>query len=180
MSICSGSFTLLTPGTAGERHVRIFSRVAHYQRRRLNNFCLFCLHLFCRAIILRAGEVIPMSTEFTPESERQRLQFLVRINPSQPLCGTHSCQILAALTSPPAETPATLNSVSHTLPALFDQGIVFPVPRTCHPSSFSLPLFFPLYIKGLHAAPLIRERVYTSGVPEESPEEGGGEEDAVP
>eukprot|EP00064_Thunnus_orientalis_P007472 superscaffoldBa00000834_g7493 len=29
-----------------------------------------------RAIIIRAGEVIPMSTEFTPESERQRLQFL--------------------------------------------------------------------------------------------------------
>ena len=30
-----------------------------------------------RAIIIRNGEVIPMSTEFTPESERQRLQFLV-------------------------------------------------------------------------------------------------------
>ncbi|KAG9335213.1 hypothetical protein JZ751_005568, partial [Albula glossodonta] len=29
-----------------------------------------------RAIIIRSGEVIPMSTEFTPESERQRLQFL--------------------------------------------------------------------------------------------------------
>lgn len=42
---------------------------------------------------------------------------------------------------------------------------------------FSLSLF---HIKGLHAAPLIRERVYTSGIPEESPEEGGGEEDAVP
>lgn len=39
-------------------------------------------------------------------------------------------------------------------------------------------IFF--YIKGLHAAPVIRERVYTSGIPEESPEEGGGEEDAVP
>lgn len=144
MSICSGSFTLGTPGTAGERHGRIFPRVAHCQRRQLKQL-LFCLVLFCRAIILRAGEVIPMSTEFTPESERQRLQFLVRINPSQPLCGTHSCQILAALTSPPAETPATLNSVSHTLPALFDQGIVFPVPRTCHPSSFSVPLFFSLH-----------------------------------
>lgn len=41
---------------------------------------------------------------------------------------------------------------------------------------FSLPRTF----KGLHAAPLIRERVYTSGIPEEGPEEGGGEEDAVP
>lgn len=40
--------------------------------------------------------------------------------------------------------------------------------------------FFSFHIKGLHAAPLIRERVYTSGIPEESPEEGGGEEDAVP
>lgn len=37
----------------------------------------------------------------------------------------------------------------------------------------------PLHIKGLHAASLIRERVYTSGIPEKSPEEGGGEEDAV-
>ncbi|KAM7367005.1 hypothetical protein PAMP_014934 [Pampus punctatissimus] len=29
-----------------------------------------------RAIIIRSNEIIPMSTEFTPESERQRLQFL--------------------------------------------------------------------------------------------------------
>ncbi|XP_022062208.1 protein phosphatase 1H [Acanthochromis polyacanthus] len=34
-----------------------------------------------RAIIIRAGEVIPMSTEFTPESERQRLQFLAYMQP---------------------------------------------------------------------------------------------------
>lgn len=40
--------------------------------------------------------------------------------------------------------------------------------------------FSPSHIKGLHAAPLIRERVYASGIPEEGPEEGGGEEDAVP
>uniref|UniRef100_A0A8C6WGE8 Protein phosphatase, Mg2+/Mn2+ dependent, 1H n=1 Tax=Neogobius melanostomus TaxID=47308 RepID=A0A8C6WGE8_9GOBI len=33
-----------------------------------------------RAIIIRSGEVVPMSSEFTPESERQRLQFLVRQN----------------------------------------------------------------------------------------------------
>lgn len=31
-----------------------------------------------RAIIIRNNEIVPMSTEFTPESERQRLQFLVR------------------------------------------------------------------------------------------------------
>lgn len=39
---------------------------------------------------------------------------------------------------------------------------------------------FPFHIIGLHAAPLIGERVYTSGVPEKSAEEGGGEEDVVP
>lgn len=32
---------------------------------------------FCRAIIIRNNEVIPMTNEFTPESERQRLQYLV-------------------------------------------------------------------------------------------------------
>lgn len=31
----------------------------------------------CRAIIIRNGEIIPMSSEFTPETERQRLQYLV-------------------------------------------------------------------------------------------------------
>lgn len=31
-----------------------------------------------RAIIVRNGEIIPMSSEFTPETERQRLQYLVR------------------------------------------------------------------------------------------------------
>lgn len=30
-----------------------------------------------RAIIIRNGEIIPMSSEFTPETERQRLQYLV-------------------------------------------------------------------------------------------------------
>lgn len=34
-----------------------------------------------RAIIIRGGEVIAMSTEFTPESERQRLQFLAYMQP---------------------------------------------------------------------------------------------------
>ncbi|KAG7230913.1 hypothetical protein INR49_024941 [Caranx melampygus] len=34
-----------------------------------------------RAIIIRAKEVIPMSAEFTPESERQRLQFLAYMQP---------------------------------------------------------------------------------------------------
>lgn len=32
-----------------------------------------------RAIIIRNGEIIPMSSEFTPETERQRLQYLVRV-----------------------------------------------------------------------------------------------------
>ncbi|KAJ6653646.1 hypothetical protein lerEdw1_009022 [Lerista edwardsae] len=33
---------------------------------------------YYRAIIIRNGEVVPMSSEFTPETERQRLQYLVR------------------------------------------------------------------------------------------------------
>ncbi|XP_051975548.1 protein phosphatase 1H isoform X1 [Xyrauchen texanus] len=35
-----------------------------------------------RAVIIRAGEIIPMSSSFTPESERQRLQFLAHLQPS--------------------------------------------------------------------------------------------------
>lgn len=77
-----------------------------------------------------------------------------------------------------------LSSVSLTPPALFasliDYGIVFPIPWVCQSSSFSVFFFCPFHIEGLHAAPLIRERVYTSGIPKEGPEEGGGEEDAVP
>ncbi|KAK2521855.1 Ppm1j [Columba livia] len=34
-----------------------------------------------RAIIIRNGEIIPMSREFTPETERQRLQFLAFLKP---------------------------------------------------------------------------------------------------
>ncbi|XP_060936589.1 protein phosphatase 1H-like [Limanda limanda] len=34
-----------------------------------------------RAIVIRANEIIPLSTEFTPESERQRLQFLGFMQP---------------------------------------------------------------------------------------------------
>ncbi|XP_067855474.1 protein phosphatase 1H isoform X2 [Heptranchias perlo] len=34
-----------------------------------------------RAIIIRNGEVIPMSSEFTPETERQRLQYLACLQP---------------------------------------------------------------------------------------------------
>ncbi|ROI37131.1 Protein phosphatase 1H [Anabarilius grahami] len=35
-----------------------------------------------RALIVRAGEIIPMSSSFTPESERQRIQFLAHLQPS--------------------------------------------------------------------------------------------------
>ncbi|KAG1938360.1 protein phosphatase 1H [Pimephales promelas] len=35
-----------------------------------------------RAVIIRSGEIIPMSSSFTPESERQRLQFLAHLQPS--------------------------------------------------------------------------------------------------
>lgn len=103
-----------------------------------------------RAIIIRAGEVIPVSTEFTPESERQRLQFLVRKktqNRSQLPSSEHSCQILPEPTSPPVETLAMLSSVFLTLPALFasliDYGIVFPIPWACQSSSL-LSFFFPI------------------------------------
>ncbi|ELK27675.1 Protein phosphatase 1H [Myotis davidii] len=34
-----------------------------------------------RAIIVRNGEIIPMSSEFTPETERQRLQYLAFLQP---------------------------------------------------------------------------------------------------
>nr|XP_014346738.1 PREDICTED: protein phosphatase 1H [Latimeria chalumnae] len=34
-----------------------------------------------RAIIIRNGEIIPMSSEFTPETERQRLQYLAYMQP---------------------------------------------------------------------------------------------------
>ncbi|XP_060161766.1 protein phosphatase 1H isoform X2 [Globicephala melas] len=34
-----------------------------------------------RAIIIRNGEIIPMSSEFTPETERQRLQYLAFMQP---------------------------------------------------------------------------------------------------
>lgn len=37
----------------------------------------FLPHCLCRAIIIRNNEVVPMTNEFTPESERQRLQYLV-------------------------------------------------------------------------------------------------------
>lgn len=42
-----------------------------------SSVCIF------RAIIIRNGEIIPMSAEFTPESERQRLQFLVSIRSTE-------------------------------------------------------------------------------------------------
>lgn len=43
---------------------------------------LLTVHFYhFRAIIIRNGEIIPMSSEFTPETERQRLQYLVRVMP---------------------------------------------------------------------------------------------------
>lgn len=43
----------------------------------LSFYLSLSLSLSSRAIIIRNEEVIPMSNEFTPESERQRLQYLV-------------------------------------------------------------------------------------------------------
>lgn len=53
-----------------------------------------CLPLSLRAIVVRAGEVIPVSSEFTPESERQRLQFLVRRNQTKLLYSKYSTRSL--------------------------------------------------------------------------------------
>lgn len=100
-----------------------------------------------------------MSAEFTPESERQRLQFLVRKN----LPSEHSCQILEELTLPPVETPAMLSSVSLTLPALsaslIDYGIVFPIPWACQ--SFLLFLFFSLFISKAYMQPHLLGNEFT-------------------
>lgn len=43
-----------------------------------------------RAIIVRNGEIIPMSREFTPETERQRLQLLVSRNSTPDSCSSLS------------------------------------------------------------------------------------------
>ncbi|KAG8514204.1 Protein phosphatase 1H [Galemys pyrenaicus] len=43
--------------------------------------CLQKVAEFGRAIIIRSGEIIPMSSEFTPETERQRLQYLAFMQP---------------------------------------------------------------------------------------------------
>ena len=39
---------------------------------------ILCLCFF-RAIIAHNGKVVPLSRDFTPESERQRVQLLVRV-----------------------------------------------------------------------------------------------------
>lgn len=39
---------------------------------------IVCL-CFCRAIVAHKGKVIPLSRDFTPESERQRVQLIVRM-----------------------------------------------------------------------------------------------------
>jgi len=110
-------------------------------------FAFFCFFVFCnrfpvwinrdvfhslRAIIIRAGEVIPMSTEFTPESERQRLQFLVRRN----LFFQPSDIWGAGLPPPLSLSPPALIAGSIAC------AIVSPLPRVCQSSS----CFFP-YLK---------------------------------
>lgn len=47
-----------------------------------------------RAIIVRNGEIIPMSREFTPETERQRLQLLVSGKKLPLLCFVEPCACL--------------------------------------------------------------------------------------
>ncbi|MXQ93895.1 hypothetical protein E5288_WYG022058 [Bos mutus] len=45
------------------------------------HFMLEKKDILTRAIIIRNGEIIPMSSEFTPETERQRLQYLAFMQP---------------------------------------------------------------------------------------------------
>ena len=54
------------------------------ENKKKGKLCISVVSLLCqlpvspfRAIIIRNNEVIPMTNEFTPESERQRLQYLV-------------------------------------------------------------------------------------------------------
>lgn len=56
-----------------------------------------------RAIIVRNGEIIPMSREFTPETERQRLQQLVSRNP----CSLLSLVLVCTLRPGTPPTPTT-------------------------------------------------------------------------
>ena len=71
------------PCLFGILHVRVLSRAKSKPFLSLG-----------RAIIVRNGEIIPMSREFTPETERQRLQLLVSKN--QTLC-SHSLWNLVPL-----------------------------------------------------------------------------------
>lgn len=42
------------------------------------SYIVLCL-CFLRAILAHKGKVVPLSKDFTPESERQRVQLLVRM-----------------------------------------------------------------------------------------------------
>lgn len=74
-STCRGSCTWPTPATAGAEIEQWKPDFQFVLLHKVLNFFFPCV---CRAIIIRNNDIIPMSTEFTPESERQRLQFLVK------------------------------------------------------------------------------------------------------
>lgn len=73
-STCRGSCTWPTPATAGAEIGNENGLPVCFVPQG-SQFVFPCV---CRAIIIRNNDIIPMSTEFTPESERQRLQFLVK------------------------------------------------------------------------------------------------------
>ena len=84
------------PCLFGILHVRVLSRAKSKPFLSLG-----------RAIIVRNGEIIPMSREFTPETERQRLQLLVSKNQTHLLpflvesCASLYCQVARTLPPPP-------------------------------------------------------------------------------
>lgn len=61
-------------------------------------------YYYYRAIIIRNGEVIPMSSEFTPETERQRLQYLVRnLRTKSGAAGDKRCLVISKVQTDAAE-----------------------------------------------------------------------------
>lgn len=132
-----------------------------------------------RALIIRAGEIIPMSSSFTPESERQRLQFLVR-----EIWISHRILIL-------------VNSVYSSVVLCSAAGLGKWFSRTrmfvCILSRTKSPimehvlhrktaLFFLLFhsVPGSPAAVSAGKRVHALGVSQKGHEKRGWEENAVP
>lgn len=92
---------------------------------------LFCV---CRAIIIRNNDIIPVSTEFTPESERQRLQFLVRKLLSEPEYG----QIFAVRSAVYIELHAQHTQLEAGDPRLMNSACLVDRRNNCSPQFLTL------------------------------------------